>query len=95
MKVIALQSGCNGNCIYVEPEDVRLLFDAGISGRQAQTRLAAHGREIADVNALVISHDHCDHRWCRGVFKRKFKLPIHVLRTQEGSAFLLQQLLAG
>ena len=44
MKVISLQSGSNGNCIYVETKDVRLLFDAGISGKQAQLRLAAHGR---------------------------------------------------
>ncbi|MEO8498260.1 MAG: MBL fold metallo-hydrolase [Planctomycetota bacterium] len=78
MKVIALQSGSNGNCIYVETNGVRLLFDAGISGKQAQSRLAAHGRDIADVDALVISHDHRDHTCGMGVFQRKFGLPIHI-----------------
>ena len=39
MRVISLQSGSNGNCIYVEAGRVRLLFDAGISGIQAQERL--------------------------------------------------------
>ena len=78
MKVIALQSGSNGNCIYVETKGVRLLFDAGISGTQAQSRLAAHGRDIADVNALVISHDHRDHSSCLGVYHRKFGLPIYI-----------------
>ncbi len=29
MKVISLQSGSNGNCIYVETDGVKLLFDAG------------------------------------------------------------------
>ena len=31
MKVISLQSGSNGNCIYVEADGVKLLFDAGIT----------------------------------------------------------------
>ncbi len=78
MEVIALQSGSNGNCIYVESGGVRLLFDAGISGKQAQTRLAAHGRNIENVDALVISHDHRDHSSCLGIYHRKFGLPIHV-----------------
>ena len=78
MKVIALNSGSNGNCIYVESGGVRLLFDAGISGNQAQTRLASHGRDIEDVSALVISHEHRDHNQCLGVYQRKFGLPVHI-----------------
>lgn len=78
MKVIALQSGSNGNCIYVEANGVRLLFDAGISGLRAQERLADHCRDISQVDALIISHEHQDHTRCMGVFQRKFKLPIHV-----------------
>jgi len=77
MKVISLQSGSNGNCIYVEAGDQRLLFDAGISGKRAAARLAEHGRDIRDVDALVISHDHADHARCAGVYQRKFAIPIH------------------
>jgi phosphoribosyl 1,2-cyclic phosphodiesterase len=80
MKVIALQSGSNGNCIYVETRGVRLLFDAGLSAKQAQTRLAAHGHDIASVDALIISHDHRDHSRCLGVYQRKFGLPVHVTK---------------
>lgn len=80
MNVIALQSESNGNCIYVESNSVRLLFDAGISGRQAQTRLAAHGRDIEDVHALLISHDHRDHSRCLGIYQRKFGLPVHITK---------------
>ena len=61
MRVISLQSGSNGNCIYVESDGVRLLFDAGISGIQAQQRLAGHGRDITHVDALLVSHNHRDH----------------------------------
>ncbi len=78
MEVIALQSGSSGNCIYVEAAGQRLLFDAGISGRQAEQRLAAHGRDIRDVDALVISHDHRDHAQGIGIYQRKFGIPVHV-----------------
>ena len=80
MEIIALQSGSNGNCIYVEAGGVRLLFDAGISGKQAQSRLAGHGRDISDVHALVISHDHRDHSRCLGIYQRKFGVPVHITR---------------
>ena len=78
MKIISLQSGSNGNCIYVEAGGVRILFDAGISGKRAQERLAAHGRNIGDVDAVVVSHDHVDHSRCMGIYQRKFGLPIYV-----------------
>ncbi|MFV1964626.1 MAG: MBL fold metallo-hydrolase [Pirellulaceae bacterium] len=80
MKVISLQSGSNGNCIYVEAEGVKLLFDAGISGIRAQERLAAHGRDITSVDAVLISHDHRDHTSCMGIYQRKFGLPLCVTR---------------
>ncbi len=80
MKVISLQSGSNGNSFYVEADDVRLLFDAGITGRQAEMRLARHGREIRDCRGLFISHDHSDHTRSMGVFHRKFGLPVFVTR---------------
>jgi phosphoribosyl 1,2-cyclic phosphodiesterase len=77
MYVISLQSGSNGNCIYVEAGDVKLLFDAGISGSRAKERLARHGRDVSDVDAVLISHDHVDHSRCMGIFHRKFNLPIY------------------
>ena len=41
MKVISLQSGSSGNCIYVEAGGVRLLFDAGITGVDAVSLFTA------------------------------------------------------
>jgi phosphoribosyl 1,2-cyclic phosphodiesterase len=78
MKAISLQSGSSGNCIYVEACGVRLLFDAGITGIQAEERLAAHGRDIRSVDAVIISHDHSDHIRHAGVLQRKFGLPVYM-----------------
>lgn len=78
MLTFSLQSGSNGNCIYVEAGGVRLVFDAGISGKCAQQRMVRHGRSMDRVDAVIISHDHGDHTRCAGVFARKFKLPLHM-----------------
>ena len=80
MIAVSLQSGSNGNCIYVEAGGARLLFDAGISGVQAERRLAAFGRDIRKVDAVVISHDHSDHVRCAGVLHRKYGLPLFASR---------------
>ncbi len=77
MHVISLQSGSNGNCIYVEAGGVKLLFDAGISGSKAKERLGCHSRDIAGVDAVLISHDHVDHCRSMGIFHRKFGLPVY------------------
>jgi len=83
MVTFSLQSGSNGNSIYVEADGQRLLFDAGISGVCAERRMAFHEREIREVDALIISHDHVDHIRSAGIFQRKFGMPIFVTaRTQ-------------
>jgi phosphoribosyl 1,2-cyclic phosphodiesterase len=73
----SLQSGSCGNSIYVEAGDVRLLFDAGISGRQADLRMASHGRDVRQCDAVLLSHEHSDHTRSAGIFQRKFGLPVY------------------
>jgi len=80
MITFSLQSGSNGNAIYVRAGDVRLLFDAGISGKMADLRMQIHNHDIREVNALIISHDHADHVRCAGIYQRKFKLPIYMTK---------------
>lgn len=77
---ISLQSGSNGNCIYVEADGKRLLFDAGISGKKAAERLTTAGIDIRAIDAVVISHDHADHVACAGVYQRQYGLPVHATR---------------
>jgi phosphoribosyl 1,2-cyclic phosphodiesterase len=83
---IALQSGSSGNCIYVEAGGVKLLFDAGINGKQAEARLAVHGRDIREVDALIISHDHSDHIRCAGIYQRKYGMPVYVTQKTYDTA---------
>jgi phosphoribosyl 1,2-cyclic phosphodiesterase len=86
MRCFSVSSGSNGNCICVESDHVRLLFDAGISGKQTADRLARRGRDIRRVDAVIISHDHSDHVRCSGILARKFGLPVYMTaRTHEAA----------
>jgi phosphoribosyl 1,2-cyclic phosphodiesterase len=76
MITFSLQSGSNGNSIYVEANGVRLLFDAGISGKQVRQRLAVHRRDPHGLSGLLLSHGHADHIGCVGVQHRLFKVPV-------------------
>jgi phosphoribosyl 1,2-cyclic phosphodiesterase len=86
VQTFSLQSGSNGNSIYVEADGVRLLFDAGISGRQARLRMESHGRDIRAVDALLITHDHTDHVRCAGIYQRLFDLPIYMTEITHRAA---------
>lgn len=72
MQTFSLQSGSNGNCIFVQAGKTGLLIDAGISGRQLKLRLAQHGKSVRDVHAVLITHDHNDHARHAGVYDRLF-----------------------
>jgi phosphoribosyl 1,2-cyclic phosphodiesterase len=78
MIAISLQSGSNGNCIYVETGGVKLLFDAGICGSETERRLASYRRDIRQIDAVIISHDHADHVKYAGVLQRKYGLSLFI-----------------
>ncbi len=45
----------------VASEDTVLLIDAGISCKQTKERLSEFGKDISDVDAILITHEHSDH----------------------------------
>ncbi len=90
MRVCLLASGSKGNSIYVEAGTVRLLIDAGLSGRELLSRLSVIGVEGRQLDAILISHEHSDHVRGAGSLSRKLKIPLVVTdpTRQAGSAFL-------
>ncbi|MFW5698659.1 MAG: MBL fold metallo-hydrolase [Planctomycetota bacterium] len=69
---MAIQTGSNGNCFYVESSHTAILVDAGVSGVCAERALAAHGIDIRCCASCVVTHDHNDHTRSLGVFHRKY-----------------------
>ena len=80
LRFASLQSGSNGNCLYVESGNVRLLFDAGLTGAQTKWRLESLGVDILTMQAVIVSHAHNDHVRYAGVLQRQYNLPIWMTR---------------
>ena len=43
------------------PSETRVLVDAGLSRREIAKRLAAIGEDIDYLDAVLVTHEHCDH----------------------------------
>jgi len=80
VRVCQLASGSKGNSIYIESEKTRILIDAGLSALQLSKRLADISVDIADLDAVFITHEHSDH--CRGIgpLSRRYGVPIYIHR---------------
>jgi phosphoribosyl 1,2-cyclic phosphodiesterase len=78
MRVTVLGSGSGGNATLVEAGDVRLLIDAGFSGRDLERRMREVGVDPASVNAILITHDHGDHTRGMGILARRFGTPLYL-----------------
>lgn len=90
MRVTVLGSGSAGNATLVEAGGVRILIDAGFSGRDIERRLCAVDVDPTTVNAIVITHDHGDHTRGMGVLARRLQVPIYMTpRTHLACAGLL------
>lgn len=90
MKVTVLGSGSRGNAILVEAGDVRLLVDAGFSGKDLARRMTAVDVAPESITALLVTHDHGDHTRGMGVFARRFGTPLHLTpATRTACAALL------
>lgn len=78
MRICLLASGSKGNSLYVESGETRMLVDAGLSAREIARRLALIGVDAADLDGILVSHEHTDHVRGVGVLARKYRLPVYV-----------------
>jgi len=83
LKAISLQSGSDGNCIYVETSGGRFLVDAGLSVRETGRRLALAGRKLSDIDALLVTHEHTDHSLSAGTLSNRYGIPTYVTAATE------------
>ena len=80
LRFTILGSGSSGNCAYLETEHVRLLVDAGFSGKQIELRLNSIGRSVTDVQAIFLTHEHGDHVCGLPVLAKRHGIPVYCNR---------------
>jgi phosphoribosyl 1,2-cyclic phosphodiesterase len=56
-----LASSSSGNAAFLATDRTRLLIDAGIGRREMAKRLAAIGEDLSEIDAVLVTHEHCDH----------------------------------
>lgn len=77
IKFCSISSGSAGNCHYLETDSVKILVDAGLSGKKIQSLLSEIEVEGKDIDGILVTHEHTDHIKAVGVLSRRFDIPIY------------------
>ena len=77
MKLSVLASSSSGNSVYIEDDNFRCLVDVGLTGKKITENLDQIGRDIKDINAIFVTHEHIDHIKGIGVLARKYNIPVY------------------
>nr|WP_301288380.1 MBL fold metallo-hydrolase [Natronospira proteinivora] len=76
MRFAFLGSGSRGNALLVEAGSARILVDCGFSAREIARRMAVLDRDPAQLDAILLTHEHADHASGVGRLARKHGLPV-------------------
>src|SRR3954451_18963320 len=72
-----LGSGSAGNSALIATDHCRILVDGGLSARQIVVRLEQCGITPAQLDGVLLTHEHGDHVCGLEVLCRKFHVPIY------------------
>ncbi len=72
-----MYSGSSGNSLFLQAGNTRLLIDAGLSAKSIVSALDLLDVCPADLDGILITHEHSDHIRGAGAMSRKFNLPVY------------------
>jgi phosphoribosyl 1,2-cyclic phosphodiesterase len=76
IRFASLASGSRGNCLVAESATTRVLIDCGLSPRETARRLERLGRTPAQIDAVLVTHEHDDHGGNAFAFALAFGVPL-------------------
>ncbi len=76
-KFCSLSSGSSGNSQYIETDKMKILVDAGLSGKKTQELLKSIDVDPSDIDCILVTHEHMDHVKGAGILSRRFDIPIY------------------
>jgi len=76
LKICVLGSGSKGNSIYIGDQETNFLIDAGLSGKETEKRLENVGVSLAEISAVLISHEHSDHTKGIPALSSRYNIPV-------------------
>ena len=72
-----LSSGSTGNVTVVRNGETTLMIDAGLSAKRIDELLAMRELTGAELDGILVTHEHSDHIKGLGAMARKYDLPIY------------------
>lgn len=81
LELCSIASGSSGNCICVGDDNTHVLIDAGVSGKRIETGLNEIELKTAEMQGILITHEHIDHIGGLGVLARKYGIPIYATQA--------------
>lgn len=88
MKVAVLGSGSRGNSIFLETDNIKILVDAGFSGKKIDEQLKKIKINIEEIDGILITHEHGDHIQGAGIISRKYNIPIYITKESYEAGIL-------
>ncbi|MGL4363472.1 MAG: MBL fold metallo-hydrolase [Cellulosilyticaceae bacterium] len=79
-RLTTIASGSSGNCTFLEAGQIRILIDAGISGKKVLQGLSDLEIEHDSIQGIFITHEHSDHIKGVGIISRKLNIPIYATK---------------
>lgn len=76
-KFCNLYSGSSGNCSFVGTDNINILVDCGESQKKISTALETIGKDISEIDAIIVTHEHSDHVKNLGAISKKFNIPVY------------------
>lgn len=80
MKISILGSGSGGNATFVEIDGIKILIDAGFSGKKIEEKLLKIEEKIKEIEGILITHEHLDHIQGAGIISRKYNLKLYITK---------------
>ena len=77
MRFRSIASGSNGNCIFTDTTNTRILVDAGISCKRIEQGLNALGLTGQELSAILITHEHSDHIQGLKILEKHCHVPLY------------------
>lgn len=76
-KFCSLYSGSSGNSLLLQTSNTKVLIDAGESAKKITESLLALDINPNELDAILVTHEHCDHVKGLGTLSQKNNIPVY------------------
>lgn len=80
-EICTLASGSKGNCTYIKSGNTSIVIDEGLTVKELSVRAATRGIDLADVSAVLVTHEHTDHVKGVNQFSKEFGAKVYMPLT--------------